>query len=70
LKLAQFEFNIEYRPGKYIQHEDALSRLIAAVSRDPQNQKNIQRQQVKDSFCHEIRETIVLKGSIIWIKKD
>jgi len=39
LKLAEFEFDIEYRPGKYIQHEDALSRLIAAVSRDPPESK-------------------------------
>jgi hypothetical protein len=49
-------------PGKYIWHEDTLSRLIAAVSRDPPNRKNVQRQQMKDPFCHKIRGNDCFEG--------
>jgi hypothetical protein len=45
-----------------IQHEDAFSRLIAAVSGDPLNRKNIQRQQMKDSFSHKIRGNDCFEG--------
>jgi hypothetical protein len=62
LKLAEFEFDIEYRLGKAIQHADALSRHIAAISSDPLGRQNIKRKQEEDAFCQTIRRNDLCQG--------
>ena len=34
LRLSEFDFTIEHRPGTQIRHADALSRAVQTVSRD------------------------------------
>ena len=34
LRLSEFDFTIEHRPGNQIRHADALSRAVQTVSRD------------------------------------
>jgi hypothetical protein len=62
LKLAEFEFDIEYTAGKTIQHADALSRHIAAVSADPLSRENIKQKQLEDTFCQKIQRNGFFQG--------
>jgi len=56
LKLSEFDFTVEHRPGTKIAHVDALSRHVGAVmSGGNLSQESVLREQAKDKFCAKIK---------------
>jgi hypothetical protein len=52
LFLAEFDFDIEHRPGTQINHEDALSRHVPTVTANqPLSKELIKADQETDKFC-------------------
>jgi hypothetical protein len=57
LKLAEFDFSIEHRPGTQIQHVDALSRSVQAVTDDQTlTRGDFKAGQGTDKFCLSLEE--------------
>ena len=53
LRLSEFDFIIEHRPGIKIKHVDALSRRVAALMQDVlPSKEEILAEQRKDRFCN------------------
>jgi hypothetical protein len=56
MKLSEFDFTIEHRPGRKIPHADALSRHIGSIS--PEKglyPEAFLREQAKDEFCKNLK---------------
>ena len=52
LRLAEFDFDVEYRPGAKIRHVDALSRHVQAITTEQTLSKDLVRaEQIRDNFC-------------------
>jgi transposase InsO family protein len=52
LKLSEFDFIVEHRPGTKIAHADALSRHVGTVTLDDNlDKENIRSEQERDEFC-------------------
>jgi hypothetical protein len=52
IKLSEFDFVVEHRPGSKIPHVDALSRHVGAVTHDGcPNKTSVLQEQAKDAFC-------------------
>jgi len=52
LRLSDFDFIVEHRPGTKIKHVDALSRHVAATMQDGlPSKEEILAEQRKDTFC-------------------
>jgi hypothetical protein len=55
LRLAEYDFTVEYRPEKKIPHVDSLSTYICAVSNQGTiEQERVREEQEKDSFCRTL----------------
>jgi hypothetical protein len=56
LRLAGFDFIVQYKPGTKISHVDALSRHVGAVMEDgvPRRERFLEEQR-KDSYCSTLR---------------
>ena len=53
LRLSEFDFIVEHRPGIKIKHVDALSRHVAAIMQDGlPSKEEILAEQRKDPFCN------------------
>ena len=56
LRLSEFDFVVEYRPGTQIRHADALSRTVQAVSRDLEiSRDEVREAQAEDKFCQSLK---------------
>jgi transposase InsO family protein len=56
LRLAEFDFTVEHKPGKKIPHVDALSRQVQAVTaKDPLTKDRVVEEQKADEFCKSLR---------------
>ena len=52
LRLSEFDFVVEYRPGTQIRHFDALSRAVQAVTQDLEiSHDEVKNSQAEDKFC-------------------
>jgi hypothetical protein len=55
LRLAEYDFTVQHRPGAKIQHVDALSRHVRAVATEPTVSKDkVRKEQATDSFCQKL----------------
>ena len=55
LRLAEYDFTVQYRPGVKIPHVDTLSRHICALASNPGVSKDrVGREQAKDAFCQSV----------------
>jgi aminoglycoside phosphotransferase family enzyme len=62
LRLTEFDFEVQHRPGTKIKHVDALSRHVQTVTTKQTLSKNFVRvEQETDKFCNTI-EVGELKG--------
>jgi hypothetical protein len=68
LKLSEFDFTVEHRPGKKIPHADALSRHVGAILKGHRLDKQMVRQeQAVDDYCQSIKRAILLVNlSSLW----
>jgi hypothetical protein len=49
LRLAEYQFEVQHRPGTQMRHADALSRCIQKISiEDPLSKEKVRREQQKD----------------------
>jgi hypothetical protein len=56
LKLAEYDFRVEYRAGSKIPHCDALSRHFCAAAALPEVQKDqLGREQEADQYCRSLK---------------
>lgn len=56
LRLAEFDFTVEHRPGTKIPHVDALSRHVQAVTSDGAlTKERVVNEQKTDKFCKSLR---------------
>jgi hypothetical protein len=56
LRLADYDVEIQYRPGSKIPHVDSLSRHICALASNPGVSKDkVGREQAKDAFCQAVK---------------
>jgi hypothetical protein len=56
LRLAEFDFEVEHRPGTKIRHVDALSRHVQTVTTDHTLSKEVVKAEQKaDMFCSTLR---------------
>jgi transposase InsO family protein len=56
LRLAEYDFEVHYRPGAKIPHVDSLSRHICALASNPAVSKDkVGREQAKDAFCQAVK---------------
>ena len=56
LRLAEFDFIVQHKPGTKIGHVDALSRHVGAVMEDgPPSRERFLEEQGKDSYCSTLR---------------
>ena len=52
LRLSEFDFKVEHRPGTRIRHADALSRAVQSVGHDIELPANeVKTAQEEDEFC-------------------
>jgi hypothetical protein len=52
LRLAEFDFEVEHRPGTQIRHADALSRAVQSVkSQLTLSREDVKIEQSRDKFC-------------------
>ena len=52
LRLSEFDFVVEYRPGSQIKHADALSRAVQALTKDLEiSRDQVKKAQAVDKFC-------------------
>jgi len=51
LRVSEFDFIVEYKPGTKIKHVDSLSRHVAAIMEDAPSKENLANQR-KDPFCN------------------
>ena len=55
LRLAEFDFDIEHRPGTQIKHADALSRHVHTVTANqPISKELLKAEQGTDKFCNSL----------------
>ena len=56
LGLAEFDFDVEHRPGAKIRHVDALSRHVQAITTEQSLSKNLVRaEQKRDNLCSTLQ---------------
>ena len=56
LRLAEFDFDVEHRPGAKIRHLDALSRHVQDITTEQSLSKNLVRaEQKRDNFCSTLQ---------------
>ena len=56
LRMAEFDFDVEHRPGNKIRHVDALSRHVQAITTEQSLSKNLVRaEQKRDKFCSTLQ---------------
>jgi len=56
LRLAEFDFDIEHRPGIKIRHVDHLSRHVQAITNEKFLSKDLVRvEQKRDKFCSTLQ---------------
>jgi len=56
LRLAEFDFDIEHRPGTKIRHVDNLSRHVQAITNEKFHSKDLVRvEQKRDKFCSTLQ---------------
>jgi hypothetical protein len=56
LRLSEFDFVIEHRPGTQIRHADALSRAVQAVTQDLEiSRDEVKKAQAEDKFCQSLK---------------
>jgi len=56
LRLSEFDFTVEHRPGIQIRHADALSRAVQAVAHDLELPADVvQTAQEGDKFCQSLK---------------
>jgi len=61
LRLAEFQFSIEHRPGASIKHVDALSRAVRIVAAgDPVTQETIKMEQARDTGTVIVYSNVLL----------
>lgn len=72
--LSEFDFTIKYTPGEKMQHVDALSRLVSAISEySPVDPNRIAKEQKKDKFCQVIasnKDDSFVRHKGLWCLKD
>src|SRR5215510_1502602 len=55
LRLAEFDFTVEHRPGTQIRHVDSLSRAIQSVtSCENLTRDEVKQAQGRDKFCQSL----------------
>ena len=56
LRLSEFDFVVEYRPGTQIRHADALSRAVLAVTQNLEiSRDEVKEAQAEDGFCQSLK---------------
>ena len=56
LRLSEFDFVVEYRPGTQIRHPDALSRAVQAVTQDLEISCDVVKEaQAQDKFFQSLK---------------
>jgi hypothetical protein len=56
LRLAEFDFDVEHRPGAKIRHVDALSRHVQSMTTEQSFSKYLFRaEQKRDIFCGTLK---------------
>jgi hypothetical protein len=56
LRLAEYDFTVQYRNGAKTPHVDSLSRHICALASNPGVSKDkFGREQAKDAFCQAVK---------------
>ena len=56
LRLPEFDFTLEHRPGTQIRHADVLSRAVQTVSRDMEIKRDVVKDaQGDDKFCQSLK---------------
>ena len=56
LRLTEYDFDLEHRPGAKIRHVDALSRHVQAITTEQSLSKNLVRaEQKRDNFCSTLQ---------------
>ena len=54
--MAEFDLDVEHRPGAKIRHVDALSRHVQAITTEQSLSKNLVRaEQKRDNFCSTLQ---------------
>jgi len=68
LRLSEFDFIVEHKPGNKIKHVDALSRQVAAVVGDgpPARTKSLLNKEKTPFVTHENREPTLARVNIFW----
>ena len=57
LRLSEFDFVVEYRPGTQVRHADALSRAVQAVTQDLEISRDVVKEaQAEDKFCQSLKQ--------------
>ena len=71
LRLSEFDFIIEHKPGTRIRHADALSRHVDVVLEDglPSKEK-VFPEQNKDHFCNAQKQKIPSSKSEYFLEDD
>jgi hypothetical protein len=71
LRLAEYDFTVQHRPGAKIQHVDALSRHVRVVTTEPTVSKDtVRKEQATDSFCQTLNAEHANKGSELFRDSD
>ena len=55
LRLSEFHFTVERRPGTQIRHSDALSTAVQSIAHERElSREEVKEEQAKDKFCHSL----------------
>ena len=56
LRLSEFDFVVEYRPGTQIRHADTLSRAVQAVTQDLEiSRDEVKEAEAEEKFCQSLK---------------
>jgi hypothetical protein len=69
LLLAEYEFQVQHRPGTKIRHVDALGRHVQAVTTARQLSTDVREEQRKDKYCNNLK-TGKAEGRMEYFRDD